>query len=159
MEGTRWRSVERDPVCGMQVDPEKARARAEHAGRPYYFCCPGCAQKFQAAPGKYLAPRPAPSGPSLMVIAPAGSPKPAAMLPPPAAVLHSHHGKASAVTVSAPGTSVEYTCPMDPEIIQIGPGVCPKCGMALEPRTMTAEEGPNEELISMTRRFWVSVAL
>ena len=48
---------------------------------------------------------------------------------------------------------------MDPEVVQLGPGICPKCGMALEPMTMTAEEGPNEELISMTRRFWVSVAL
>ena len=55
--------MERDPVCGMQVDPEKARARADHAGRTYYFCCTGCAQKFQAAPGKYLAPRPALFGP------------------------------------------------------------------------------------------------
>ena len=152
--------MERDPVCGMQVDPEKARARAEHAGRTYYFCCPGCAQKFQAAPEKYLAPRPTPLGPSLMVIAPAGSPKPAALLPlPPAPASHPHHGETKSAPVAAPSSSVEYTCPMDPEIIQIGPGVCPKCGMALEPMTMTAEEGPNEELVSMRRRFWGSVAL
>ncbi len=54
--------------------------------------------------------------------------------------------------------STEYTCPMHPEIIQDHPGSCPKCGMALEPRTVAAEE-ENEELIDMTRRFWVSTVL
>jgi Cu+-exporting ATPase len=49
-----------------------------------------------------------------------------------------------------------YTCPMHPEIRQKGPGNCPKCGMALEPKTPTAEEGPNPELVNMTRRFWIS---
>ncbi len=48
---------------------------------------------------------------------------------------------------------------MDPQIVQLGPGTCPICGMALEPKTISAEEAPNEELISMTRRFWVSLAL
>jgi P-type Cu+ transporter len=53
-----------------------------------------------------------------------------------------------------------YTCPMHPEVRQKGPGTCPKCGMALEPEAPTAEdEGPNAELIDMTRRFWVSLAL
>jgi Cu+-exporting ATPase len=52
----------------------------------------------------------------------------------------------------------EYTCPMHPEIKQMGPGSCPKCGMALEPREVTAEEA-NPELTDMTRRFWISVAL
>ncbi|MGE5206400.1 MAG: YHS domain-containing protein, partial [Chlamydiota bacterium] len=45
-----------DPVCHMKVDPAKARATAEHQGKTYYFCCPGCAQKFQAEPASYLAP-------------------------------------------------------------------------------------------------------
>ena len=54
--------------------------------------------------------------------------------------------------------SVEYTCPMHPEIVQQGPGSCPICGMALEPRTVTAEED-NPELRDMTRRFWICVAL
>src|SRR5579883_2867547 len=47
--------MERDPVCGMSVDPEEAKAKVEHGGKSYYFCCGGCAQKFQAAPEKYLA--------------------------------------------------------------------------------------------------------
>ena len=52
-----------------------------------------------------------------------------------------------------------YTCPMHPEIRQVGPGSCPICGMALEPELVTAETGPNPELADMTRRFWVGLAL
>ena len=52
-----------------------------------------------------------------------------------------------------------YTCPMHPEIRQVGPGSCPICGMALEPATVTADSGPNPELIDMSRRFWISLAL
>jgi Cu+-exporting ATPase len=50
-----------------------------------------------------------------------------------------------------------YTCPMHPEIRQIGPGACPICGMALEPEIATA--GPNPELADMTRRFWIGLVL
>ncbi len=53
---------------------------------------------------------------------------------------------------------VEYTCPMHPEIVRTEPGSCPICGMALEPREVTQDEA-NPELVEMTRRFWVSVAL
>ncbi len=53
----------------------------------------------------------------------------------------------------------EYTCPMHPEIRQIGPGTCPICGMGLEPTVMTADTGPNPELVDMTRRFWIGLAL
>jgi Cu+-exporting ATPase len=52
-----------------------------------------------------------------------------------------------------------YTCPMDPEVRQVGPGPCPKCGMALEPLTAGGEEGPNPELVNMSRRFRISAAL
>src|ERR1041385_4902975 len=54
---------------------------------------------------------------------------------------------------------VEYTCPMHPEIVRDRPGSCPICGMALEPRTITAAGGENPELTDMTRRLWVSVFL
>jgi Cu+-exporting ATPase len=57
----------------------------------------------------------------------------------------------------APGTI--WTCPMHPQIRRDGPGQCPICGMALEPLEPTAEEGPNPELIDMTRRFWFSAVL
>ena len=52
-----------------------------------------------------------------------------------------------------------YTCPMHPEIRQPGPGSCPICGMALEPVLVTADTGPNAELLDMTRRFWFGVVL
>jgi len=59
-----------------------------------------------------------------------------------------------------PSAGTIYTCPMHPEVEQEGPGACPKCGMALEPRTAAAEgEEENAELRDMTRRFWTSVAL
>jgi heavy metal translocating P-type ATPase len=57
------------------------------------------------------------------------------------------------------GEVAEYTCPMHPEIRQPGPGSCPICGMALEPVLVTADAGPNRELLDMTHRFWVGVAL
>jgi Cu+-exporting ATPase len=53
----------------------------------------------------------------------------------------------------------EYTCPMHPEVVQEGPGSCPKCGMALEPMHPAAEAGPDPELIDMTRRFWIGATL
>src|SRR5882724_10002300 len=90
----------KDPVCGMTVDPATAKHRAEHEGRPYYFCCAGCNAKFTAKPAGYLAPQPAPAPEKL-----------------------------------AEGTV--YTCPMHPEIRQVGPGSCPICGMALEPERVT----------------------
>ncbi|WP_394760762.1 heavy metal translocating P-type ATPase [Phenylobacterium sp.] len=52
-----------------------------------------------------------------------------------------------------------YTCPMHPEIRQVGPGSCPICGMALEPETVTADSGPNPELADMSRRFWIGLVL
>ncbi|TCK31076.1 Cu+-exporting ATPase [Ancylobacter aquaticus] len=53
----------------------------------------------------------------------------------------------------------EYTCPMHPEIVQVGPGTCPICGMGLEPMLVSLDDGPNHELIDMTRRFWIGLAL
>ena len=55
-------------------------------------------------------------------------------------------------------TASQYTCPMHPEVLSPKPGTCPKCGMVLEPVAAT-ESAPNPELVSMTRRFWVSAAL
>ena len=49
--------LDRDPVCGMTVDPALAKASHEHAGKMYFFCCAGCKTKFEADPAKYLAPR------------------------------------------------------------------------------------------------------
>ncbi len=82
--------------------------------------------------------------------------------------VHAHHaqgtasgtGQHAAAAVSTAGSKdVEYTCPMHPQIRQMGPGSCPICGMALEPVIATAEAGESPELRDMTRRFWIGLAL
>ena len=128
----------KDPVCGMSVDPATARHKAEHAGATYYFCCGGCREKFVADPARFLA-QPA--------HAPAAH-----------AHGHAHHASAAPSPKPAPPGAI-YTCPMHPEIRQDHPGACPICGMALEPETPTEATGPSEELVDMTRRFWIALAL
>ena len=56
-------------------------------------------------------------------------------------------------------SEIEFTCPMHPEIIQIGPGTCPKCGMALEPKEISLDDAPDPEFADMKRRFWISAVL
>lgn len=75
---------------------------------------------------------------------------------------HSHHAHPPAKATRAPAgdqSQVEYTCPMHPQVRQMGPGSCPICGMALEPVLATAEQGESPELRDMTRRFWIGTAL
>lgn len=79
---------------------------------------------------------------------------------------HAHHAHAShAATVppkspvAPPNKQVEYTCPMHPQIRQMGPGNCPICGMALEPVIASGETGESPELRDMTRRFWIGLVL
>jgi P-type Cu+ transporter len=120
----------------MTVDPSKAAARTDHAGHHYDFCSTGCAARFKKNPETFLAASRAPN-------------------PSPAPTLSSH--AESARTASADG--VRYTCPMHPQIIQIGPGSCPICGMALEPMHPLAEVEADPEYEAMRRRFWVSAAL
>ena len=59
---------------------------------------------------------------------------------------------------AAPAGSI-YTCPMHPEVRQVGPGSCPICGMALEPEQVSLDQAPDPELIDMTRRFWIALVL
>jgi Cu+-exporting ATPase len=177
-----------DPVCGMTVDPDRTPHRHVHDGQTYYFCAAGCLRKFAAEPEKYLrrqmdeAEFPAPSGARAvdpvcgMTVDPQKTPH-----------RHDHEGRAyyfcsagclrkfvaepnKYLNVSpramprvepsrpAPAGTI-YTCPMHPEIRQVGPGSCPICGMALEPLMATAEAGPNPELVDMTRRFWIGLVL
>jgi P-type Cu+ transporter len=159
--------MERDPVCGMTVDPARARATAEHAGKKYYFCCQGCATRFLADPRKYLtAHPPAPAAHVSMVQLgsappPSSSAKPLQISPAPAqapptaisaAPSHQAHGAAPAPLTPSPDSTTKtarrppaplpknaYVCPMDPDVRQGHPGACPKCGMALEPELPAAE--------------------
>jgi P-type Cu+ transporter len=66
--------------------------------------------------------------------------------------------KAEAEKAPMPAGTI-YTCPMHPEIRQVGPGTCPICGMALEPDVVSLDDAPNPELADMTRRFWIGAAL
>ncbi len=163
--------MEKDPVCGMSVDPLRARAQEEHDGKNYFFCGPGCATKFRTDPVKFLdRSHEQALPPQVMVdVAPraAASPKGAAefICPMDPEVSQDHPGAcpkcgmALERAAGAPLTSkTEYTCPMHPEIVRNEPGACPICGMALEPRTAVVDE-ENPELVSMTRRFWISVVL
>ena len=68
-------------------------------------------------------------------------------------------GSAAGAKAAAADPGAEYTCPMHPEVRQIGPGSCPICGMALEPVNVSLDEQPSEELADMTRRFRWSLAL
>jgi P-type Cu+ transporter len=67
--------------------------------------------------------------------------------------------KSKTVAPSALPSGIIYTCPMHPEVRQVGPGACPICGMALEPLVPNAEIGSSAELANMTRRFWIALAL
>jgi Cu+-exporting ATPase len=143
---TEQKVMERDPVCGMQVDPASARAMAEHGGKTYFFCCAGCAKKFEAAPEHYLKPRVAPTvatGGMLTVISPAATPsdKNAQKNVP----LHPR----AARPLSRKPPAADYTCPMDPEVHQTKPGACPKCGMALEAAVPSAPSVKTEYVCPM----------
>jgi Cu+-exporting ATPase len=59
---------------------------------------------------------------------------------------------------AAPAGTI-YTCPMHPQVRQVGPGSCPICGMALEPEQVLLDDAPDPELIDMTRRFWIALTL
>ena len=178
--------MERDPVCGMTVDRERAKSRVEHANRTYSFCSEGCAKKFSAEPAKYLHSERSPhtgthdrppfqsvdvNRSSVADVRPKVSLERALTSGPYVCPMdpevHEQYPGACpkcgmALEPAMPkvsATRIEYTCPMHPEIIRSGPGSCPICGMALEPRTFSASEEENPELSLMTRRFWISVAL
>jgi Cu+-exporting ATPase len=135
-----------DPVCGMSVDPGSPHS-ATHQGQPYVFCSAGCQAKFTADPDRYLTA--GADGAQLHDASGGANTTEAAV---------GRDGGTGARPASA-DESAEYTCPMHPEIRQIGPGSCPICGMGLEPVTVTADAGANPELVDMKRRFWIGFAL
>ena len=153
---------EKDPVCGMTVDPAKAAAKQELRGTTYYFCSRGCAAQFAKEPEKFFA---AP-GSSGMENAHSGDTT--------RGVDAVHRGPAtggqhtrktsgalqtgSETTETVTAKSALYTCPMHPQIVQAGSGSCPICGMALEPIEVSAHAETDPEYESMSRRLWVSAA-
>jgi Cu+-exporting ATPase len=177
----------KDPVCGMNVEPSTAAGKHVYNGEVYFFCSHHCLTKFKEDPAKFLklntdshhehahtAPEThghtvhaheheharlqpsksdraehdayvCPMDPEVRESKPGACPKCGMALEP--------------ARASAPSIKTEYVCPMHPEIVRSEPGSCPICGMALEPRTVTLEEEANPELVEMTRRFWIGVAL
>ena len=175
-----------DPICHMTVDPKTAAGSSEYRGETVYFCNLGCKAKFDADPAHYVkhhdheehahhaaAPDQVKDPVCGMTIDPAT-----------AAGTSHYHGQTihfcslgckakfdaqpdkymkkdeAAPAAEAPTAEKrEWTCPMHPEVVSDKPGACPICGMALEPKTVSLEEEPNEELDDMTRRFVVSAIL
>src|SRR6202166_2198640 len=153
---------EKDPVCGMTVDPSRAAAKQEFRGTTYYFCSRGCAARFAKEPEKFLSA----AGSSGMATAHSGDSAHGVT-----AVRRGHGATAlhtgkiatslqagSETTETVAAKSAYYTCPMHPQILQIGPGSCPICGMALEPVEVSLQAEADPEYDSMCRRLWVSVA-
>lgn len=102
-----------DPVCGMSVNPDSAAGSTEYKGQTYYFCSAHCLQRFREAPEKFI---PEDNQAHVQPL-----------------------NKTDQISSPAPS----YTCPMHPEVRQDKPGSCPKCGMALEPVTVSA---PKEKI-------------
>lgn len=122
-----------DPVCGMTVAADSVHS-ATHDGKAYAFCSAGCREKFVADPNRYLNAHAHEHGQH-----------------------HAPQGKKPRADANvAPGTI--YTCPMHPEVRQVGPGNCPICGMALEPE-MPSEQEDDTEIRHVQRKFWIALAL
>jgi len=136
--------AERDPVCGMMVDPAKAAGQHEYKGALYYFCNSSCLARFKASPEKFLTPSLRPVGMAGMGLVRLGGPR-----------LAVQPSQAAPSAAAAP----RYLCPMCAGVTSDRPGACPKCGMALEPEVVSLEEAPNPELADMTRRFWIALGL
>ncbi|VAW16309.1 Lead, cadmium, zinc and mercury transporting ATPase; Copper-translocating P-type ATPase, partial [hydrothermal vent metagenome] len=157
----------RDPVCGMNVDPNADKPSQNFEGHQYHFCSDKCADKFAAAPKEYIKAKDLVCG---MEVNRAS-----------AKHMIRHNGEQVYFCSNGCQTKFEadpkqyddgppkvatapkgtiFTCPMHPEIEQEGPGECPLCGMALEPKGIpTGDEGPNPELVDFKKRFWVGLAL
>lgn len=175
-----------DPVCGMTVDPATSKHQSMHDGQTFHFCCGGCKAKFEAEPARYLAQPAAQrhdhaahgdaNGAHLVkdpVCGMSVDPHTAKHRADPDG--HPYHfcsARCREKFVADPAAylgerkpapavpaGVIYTCPMHREVQQVGPGSCPKCGMALEPMMPSLDEDDGGELGAMTRRFRWLLAL
>jgi Cu+-exporting ATPase len=155
-----------DPVCGMSVRPS-TQHRTEFDGKEYLFCSARCLEKFKLSPHKYVhAASSEPPGSIRDTDAPAAG-KRTYTCPMHPEVRQGEPGNCpkcgmtlEPVQPAPTASKAEWTCPMHPEIVRDAPGTCPICGMALERRAPSAEtQEDNAELIGMSRRFWVALAL
>ena len=138
----------RDPVCGMMVNPDKARFTHDHAGTTYLFCCGGCQAAFRTDPEAFLRARDEAAGNGADHHGHAPESHDAAhhghASDRPAAVAGGHAGHGHQETVSEPkagparSSATVYVCPMCPDVRETEPVPCPSCGMALEPEFAAA---------------------
>ncbi len=176
-----------DPICGMTVNPATAAGSYNHEGKTYYFCSKGCLQKFIAQNNfvglereketvSHGAMTATPQGEFIDPVCGMS------VAPETAAGKYDFQGETyyfcstgclnkfkqnpanfleqkKEEKQTAESYAQEYTCPMHPEIVQIGPGTCPKCGMALEPKVISLDDKPDPEYLDMKRRVFVSAVL
>jgi Cu+-exporting ATPase len=124
-------TLERDPVCGMKVNPADTKDVYGLGGKNYYFCCAPCLEKFKGDPSKYLSSTPLAKPAGLVML---GSATPGSKTP------HSlehedgrgHEYDAEHSSSAPAAIAPAYVCPMCPEVRENKPGACPSCGMALE---------------------------
>ena len=173
-----------DPICGMRVSPKSAAATYETEVETVYFCAVSCKDKYVSELGTGSAEKEKGSEAESLVrsdehVDPVCGMKVRSAS---AAGQYEFGGKSyffcsehclnkfraapadfldtrEDSTAPLAQEGVEYTCPMHPEIVQMGPGSCPICGMALEPRVVSLTDEPDPELLSMTRRFRISAVL
>jgi len=117
--------MHKDPVCGMDVDGD-SQYQLDHLNEHYYFCSEHCLETFRQTPETYLKPQKHESHNECCHNDSHHD--------------HSHHEQNSELV----DNSAIYTCPMHPEIEQQGPGACPKCGMALEPKNIPLNQTKTE---------------
>ena len=142
-----------DPVCGMSVQPSES-LRSEFEGKEYFFCCENCQRKFEAAPADVLTARAEKQAAKQMEVVTLSGAESAH------ACCGGHGGSSTKTNKNQTDSTAVFTCPMHPEIEQVGPGDCPICGMDLEPKFVDlAEHGDDEQYADMKRRFWVGVVL
>ena len=131
-------TTEKDAVCEMLVDPESATS-IKRNGKTFYFCSDHCRDKYIGL-----------SDASETNTGHDDDRQEHACCDEKSG--HQREG-------SRDGDQRIYTCPMHPEIEQVGPGSCPKCGMDLEPKTVSLDEEDDGSVADMTRRFWLGVVL
>ncbi len=138
-----------DPVCGMNVNPGEA-LHSEHNEKSYFFCSASCQSKFAEDPGGVLTARAEKDAAKKHAVHEESS----------SCCSGKHGGSSTKASELKSDSDAIYTCPMHPEIEQVGPGDCPICGMDLEPKNVdTADHGDDKQYSDMKRRFWVGVAL
>ncbi|MCD1636443.1 heavy metal translocating P-type ATPase [Martelella mediterranea] len=159
-------TVTRDPVCGMTVEPDAGKPSVEHDHRQFHFCSEKCRDRFAADPTVYLSAENPVCGMSVDRAR--------------ARHMAKHGGESyyfcsggcqakfeadperyasGPAEAEAQPEGTLYTCPMHPEIVRDHPGNCPKCGMALEPMTPSADAGPNPESVDFKRRLMIAAPL